>query len=165
MSVVEIFVLGSDPRSIGEVNNAWLGAMFVWDDIAKRYCKLRSFFQATKEEYNLIWNSWKNQEMPEWERIVLLSTMDNAIVWGKDVPILISAFEQYSKERIGSNYTEQANIIKNASLLLDDALAWQQTSTGEFWGCQWNENIEENEYYDPRLGTKHFDVIQEAKLI
>jgi hypothetical protein len=165
VSVVEIFVLGNEPHSIGEINNAWLGAMSVWNDVAKRYHKLESFFQATREKQNLIWNSWKNQQMPEWERIVLLSTMDYAIVWSKDVSILISAFEQYSRERTNNNYAEQANVIKNTLLLSDDALAWQQTSVGEFWGYQWNEIKEENEYYDPRYGNKHFDVIQEARTV
>lgn len=162
MSTTSIYTLGSDPGEIGECRNAWRGAMYVWNDIAKRYCGLSGFpFDRTGQ--NKVWNANLHYPMPEHERIVLLSTMDNALVWGKDASTVADAFAQYGREHPDSSLAEQAEILRKAELKSDDALAWQQTSVGEFWGNDWNDEKEDYDWYDPKTGTRHFNVLDEAK--
>jgi hypothetical protein len=162
MSTTSIYVLGKEPGEIGECRNAWRGAMYVWNDIAKRYCDLPSFpFDAPSQ--NKVWNANQRYIMPEHEQIVLLSTMDNAIVWARDAKTVAEAFAKYGREHPDSSLAEQAEILRTAALKPEDALAWQQTSVGEFWGQSWNDESEDYDYYDPHAGTKHFDVMSEVR--
>lgn len=161
MSTTGIYVLGSEPGEIGECRNSWRGAMYVWNDIAKRYCGMPPGFGFAQKEHHTVWNVWRNRPMPEHEIIVLLSTMDNAIVWAKDVLLVADAFEKYGHDHPDSSLAEQAQILRVAKLKPDDALAWQQTSVGEFWGQDWDHEKDEPVWYAPATGTKHFDVVDE----
>ena len=163
MSTTDLYRLGNDPECIGEIRNSWRGAMFVWNDIAKRYCRLEGFPLAGPEQMT-VWGAWRDRRMSEHERIVLLSTMDNAIVWGKDIPALIAAFRGYSEARGENNsYGEQADLLETIVFKPDDAIAWNQTSVnGDAWCCPWSDEAEDFVWYDPRAGTKHFDVMEEA---
>jgi len=164
MSTTNVYKLGSEPGEIGECRNSWRGAMYVWNDIAKRYCGM-SGFGFDEKLHKKVWNANLDYPMPEHDRIVLLSTMDNAIIWGKDASTVAEAFAKYGREHPESSLGEQAEILRAAKLAPDDALAWQQTSVGEFWGQIWNEEQEDYEYYDPKAGTRHFDVLAEAQQI
>jgi hypothetical protein len=162
MSTTSIYILGSEPGEIGECRNSWRGAMYVWNDIAKRYCGMESFpFSGSKQSD--VWNANRHHMMPEHDAIVLLSTMDNAIVWGRDAKTVADAFDRYGREHPESSLAEQAEILRSATLNPDDALAWQQTSVGEFWGQSWNEEKEDYDWYNPLTGVNHFDVLQEAR--
>lgn len=165
MSTTSIYRLGREPSCIGDVRNSWRGAMYVWNDVAKRYCGLDSFpiFDDGKRER--VWNAFKNPRMPEHERIVLLSTLDNAGVYGRDAKTVADAFMHYGREHPHSSLIEQAEILRAADLRPDDLVAWQQTSVGEFWGQSWNEEREDNDWYDPATGVQHFDVFAEARAL
>jgi hypothetical protein len=162
MSTTSIYTLGSEPGEIGECRNSWRGAMYVWNDIAKRYCGMPGF-GFDEKLHNKVWNANRNYPMPEHEAIVLMSTMDNAIVWGRDANTVADAFEKYGREHPESSLTEQAEILRTAELKPDDALAWQQTSVGEFWGQSWDDEKDEPVWYNPATGTKHFDVLETAR--
>lgn len=44
MSCTEIYVIGENHCEYqGECKNAWRGAMYVWNDVAKRYFGLEGF--------------------------------------------------------------------------------------------------------------------------
>jgi len=43
MSRTEIYLLEPDEYELLEFKNAWRGAMYVWNDIAKRYCGFERF--------------------------------------------------------------------------------------------------------------------------
>lgn len=164
MSYTEIYRLGKEPRLIDEIPNSWRGAMFVWNDVAKRYCGLEGFSPFGLSA-SRVWNSHKNPRMPEWERIVLLTTMDNAVVFAKDIPALLEAFETYARER-GGSFAEQAAAIRADTFEEGDAIAWNQTSVNcDVW-CRDEEEIDENivyHWYDTSTGTKHFDVMEDAR--
>jgi hypothetical protein len=164
MSTTVIYRLGRDPGEIGEMRNAWRGAMYVWNDVAKRYCGLDGFPIFDDGKRGRVWNSHNNPRMPEHERIVLLSTMDNAGVYGRDAKAVADAFERYGREHPHSSLIEQAEILRTADLQPDDLVAWLQTSVSEFWGRSWNEEREDDDWYDPATGTKHFDVYAEAAI-
>lgn len=162
MSTTSIYRLGSEPGEVGETRNSWRGAMYVWNDIAKRYCGMAGF-GFDEKQHSKVWNANRHYPMPEHDAIVLMSTMDNAIVWGRDAKTVADAFEKYGRERPNSSLSEQAEILRSVEIKPDDALAWQQTSVAEFWGTGWNEEKEDNDWYNPATGTKHFDVLEAAR--
>ena len=170
MSYTELFRLGHEPESIGRIQNAWLSAIYVWDDIADKYFGTKSFLRLDAPMRTKIWNANKHvPSMPEFEKIVLQSTMDNAIVFGVDIPRLAEAFEQYGAIHPNSSYAKQAAILRSTEFLPDDAVAWNQTSVGKFWGLERTDlededGEQEESFYDIKAGTKHFDVFEELGL-
>jgi hypothetical protein len=164
MSTTNIYRLGRDPGEIGETRNAWRGAMYVWTDVAKRYCGMDRFpmFGSGDEASYRVWHSFKDPRMPQHEKIVLLSTLDNAAAYGRDAKVVAEAFDRYGREHPNSSLTEQAEILRTADLQPSDLVAWLQTSVSEFWGSTWNEEKEDNDWYDPATGSKHFDIVAEA---
>lgn len=158
MSTTNIFQLGSEPGEIASIRNAWRGAMYVWTDMAKRYWKLEQFPLFGDGEQSKIWNTHKHHKIPEHERIVLLSTMDGAVVFGRDAKTVADAFARYAQEHPESSLAEQAEILRTSEVPPNDAFAWQQTSVGDFWGSNWDEAAEDTVWYDLQSGTKHFDV-------
>jgi hypothetical protein len=164
MSYTEIYRLGSQPGCIGEVRNSWRGAMFVWNDVAKRYCGMEGF-SPFGSGASKVWNSFKNPRMPEWERIVLATTLDNALVFADDRIKLIEAFKTYARER-GGSLGEQADVISATNFAPGDAIAWNQTSVNcDVW-CRMETETEDDvvySWYDPQTGDKHFDVMVEVQ--
>lgn len=163
MSTTSIYCLGRN-EEIGSVKNAWRGAMYVWDDVARRYFKMDSFPLMNKEEARKVWNAWKYHQLPRHEIVVLLSTMDQALVKGSGIEELITAFRQYSLEHPNSSFAKQAEILEKSNIKPEEFIAWQQTSVGEFWGMEYDSNLDTVTWYDPSQG-KHFDVIEEANSI
>lgn len=161
MSYTAIYRLGREPECIGETRNAWRGGMYVWTDVAKRYCGLSTFPMFDDAAAHRVWQSFKNPAMPEHERIVLISTFDNAAVLGRDREAVAAAFEQYGREHPNSSFAEQAAILRAADIQPDDLIAWQQTSVSEFWGQGWDSEKDERTWYDP-AERKHFDVYADA---
>lgn len=158
MSTTEIYKIGSpDSGEIGEVKNAWRGAMYVWNDIAKRYCGLESF-PLMGEKQNEVWNAWQRDDMPRHEKIVLLSTMDNAVISHLSVNEAIQAFEKYGAEHPNSSLSEQANIMKSCDIKEGEYIGFCQTSVSDFWGIEeWNDDG--CVFYNPNVSDKHFEVL------
>lgn len=129
MSYTEIYTLGKEHcEQIGETKNAWRGAMYVWNEISIKYLGLERFPMFDESLQRKVWNAAKYYTLTDAEKIVLASTMDNVTVKKSDIPKLIEAFEEYHKENPNSSLSEQAEIIKNAELLDDHVIAWNQTS-------------------------------------
>lgn len=161
MSTTTIYRLGRDPSEIGETRNAWRGAMYVWNDIARRYFGLESFPISDQIAQRKVWNAYDHAELPSHETIVLLTTMDFAVVRGADIPAVTTAFEQYGMEHPNSSFREQADILRFADLQPEDLVGWQQTSVSDFWGSGWDPEKDDITWYDPSEG-KHFDVCRDA---
>mgnify|MGYP001332332109 CR=1 FL=1 len=166
MSTTTIYRLGRDPGELAEFRNSWRGAMQVWSHIAKRYLEL-DMFPFSGPDQKRVWQAHLTHPLSPEERIVLLSTMDNAAVRGADVPAVAAAFDAYGAGHTDSSYREQGialrELVACGEIRPDDWIAWQQTSVGEFWGhIAWNEEREDYDWYDPATGTKHFDFYAEA---
>ena len=166
MSYTAIYAIKSDKESesvrlIEEFENAWRGAMYVWDQIARDHFGLDSFpFMGDMQ--SKVWNADKDNGLSEYERIVLNSTMDKATVNKAGLEKLIAAFDEYGINHPNSSISEQAKALKELSDNLEDdeLIAWQQTSVGEFWGeIDWDEDGEAV-YYNHVNGNIHFDVIE-----
>ena len=162
MSTTNIYRLGREPAEIGETHNSWRGAMYVWNDIAKRYFGLSTFPLFDDTARLKIWNAHTYASLPQHEIIVLMTTMDFAVVCGRSARIVADAFEKYGKEHPHSSLAEQAEILLSADIQSNDWIGWQQTSVAEFWGEQWDGKKNEMIWYDPATNDKHFDVVAEA---
>jgi hypothetical protein len=156
MSETILYSLGENPQVIGEARNAWRGAMYVWNDIAKRYFGLEGFpmFGPMSKK---IWNAADTKNLPLHEAVVLLSTMDFATIRAGDAKEVAEHFDRYGQEHPNSSFSEQAKIIREAELKEGDLIAWQQTSVSEFWG-------DEDDGWYSVTGDKHFDAYAEAQL-
>lgn len=158
MSYTEIYVLGENPYHAGETQNAWRGAMYVWNQIAIDYFGLQSFPTFDEDMQWKIWNAQKHHEIKDFERVVLASTMDNAVLKGSDAKALVEHFRKYAEAHPNSSIGEQADIIESLNASDDQFIAWCQTTVSGFWGREFNEETEEYDYYDVTSGSKHFFV-------
>ncbi|PSV00645.1 hypothetical protein [Photobacterium kishitanii] len=133
MTCTEIYSVGKNHcEKLGEVSNSWRGAMYVWNQIAKKYFNLDYFPYFDKDLQRKIWNAGDYHTLTAPELIVLASTMDNVTVKATDVPRLIEALEAYSLDNQNSSTDEQAAIIKAAELSPDHHIAWCQSTLGPF---------------------------------
>ena len=133
MSQTEIYSVGHNHcELIGEVSNAFRGAMYVWSQIAKKYFSLEYFPTFDEGLQSRIWNAQNEHPLTEAEVTVLTSTMDNVVVKSSDVPRLVKAFEEYAQDNPHSSLGEQAELIKSAELEDNQYVAWCQTSVCDF---------------------------------
>lgn len=164
MSTTIIYRLGREPGELGKTRNAWRGAMYVWNDIAKRYFDMESFPMYDKAAQKKVWNAQHHAVLPQHEIIVLMTTMDFAVVRGRDVQIVADAFEKYAKEHQNCSLAEQAAILRTADIRPDDLIGWQQTSVSEFWGRGWDKKSDEVTWYDTKE-NKHFDAYARSAFV
>ena len=133
MSTTDIYaVTKKSCNCIGKVSNAHRGAMYVWNDIAKRYFNLDGFPLFDREMQRRVWNAENEHELPKHEEIVLAATMDRVTVKQADIKKLTDAFDKYGYEHPNSSISEQSKIINSYEFKPDELLAFNQTSASEF---------------------------------
>lgn len=157
MSTTELYVVGENYcNQIGETENAWRGAMYIWDDIAKRYFNLKCF-PIESDMRMRIWNAHSEHDLSEAEKIVLLSTMDRVLVSQKDLPRLIYAFREYGASHENSSLNAQADIIENTEIESEHKVGWNQTSVNGFhFAPDYDEELDEYIYDDLSSGWDLF---------
>ena len=144
MSSTEIYLVkdGAEPILIGRTRNAFRGAMYVWNDIARRYFGLESFPFFDESEMSKVWNAESTHNLSEHEKIVLNSTMDKITVKISDCEKLCDAFDAYATEHPNSSISEQSKIIRQYATEnseADGVIAWTQTSVSEGWFTDYEE--------------------------
>ena len=163
MSTTSIFAVkqGEAPIPLGEVRNAWRGAMYVWSDMAKRYFGLEAFPFSDDEMQSRVWNAGNEKPLTEAELIVLASTMDKAIAPKTTVHKLLDAFREYGSDHPDSSLGDQADLISgNLSDIPDGyAIAWIQTSV---CGDRWFESWDEDSGKPTCKITEAFDLIEQS---
>lgn len=167
MSRTAIFLLEHGKNRVLEFSNAWRGAMYVWSDVAKRYCGLKHFptgiFDDDEDRQMEVWN-YDNRhpgEMAEHEAIVLLSTMDHALLEPDQWERLVEAFEKYGAEHPGSSYSEQAAALRDAlegpgEDVEMTGIGWLQTSVCDTEWLVFGDDEEERRPYNPAQDSGHF---------
>ncbi|APF79512.1 hypothetical protein [Vibrio cholerae] len=165
MSCTEIYSI-SDKHCyhLGETQNAWRGAMYVWNQIAQKYFGLEGFPHFDENMRKRVWNANNEHQLTDAEIIVLASTMDRVMVKVADVPRLIKAFEEYGKEHPNSSIGEQAEIIKASELSPEGFIAWCQTSVTSFhFEPTYIEENDECVYHDLSDGWDLFEQFEYVK--
>jgi hypothetical protein len=178
MSYTEIYKFKKDGNTefLNETQNAYRGAMAVWNIMDKKYLPpyvpkhkiiidieyyYRSFEMGGKA-LGEVWGLFDNGAVSRVDRIVLGSTFDNAIVKKENLEELIKAFREFEGE---TSLKEQADIIEDAFKNDDDliAIGWNQTSVnGDAWIEYYDEN-DEAVMYNILSMNKHFDVFEDLK--
>lgn len=171
MSRTEIYLLEPDEYELLEFKNAWRGAMYVWNDIAKRYCGFERFplgiFDGDDERQMDVWNYGNRHpdKMSEHEAIVLLSTMDHALSEPDQWERLVEAFEKYGAEHPDSSYSEQAEALRAAMESSESreltGIGWLQTTVCDTEWLPWDEDGEERRVYDPAHEDSHFWIMSQ----
>ena len=111
MSYIEIFKFdeNGDSESYGEVSNAWLGSMRVWNILGEKYCGHgASLFDMGQME--AIWNLVDDKSVTYDEKIVLFTTFDKYLVKKEDIPKVIDAFRKFEGN---TNLNEQADVLES----------------------------------------------------
>ena len=111
MSHIEIFKFdeNGDSESYGEVSNAWLGSMRVWNILGEKYCGHgASLFDMGQME--AIWNLVDDKSVTYDEKIVLFTTFDKYLVKKEDIPKVIDAFRKFEGN---TNLNEQADVLES----------------------------------------------------
>ena len=162
MSETIIYKIGKSSECVGEVNNSHRSAMYVWNQLARKYFNQDRFPMFDTELSSKIWNAQDHAKITQDEHIVLLSTMDKSVVSKDGLARLVEAFDVYGKEHQQSSFLQQAELLKNIELNDGDFIAWQQTSCADFWGKSgYNEDDDECVFYDPNCGEEHFNLMDD----
>jgi len=182
MSYTELFTFNKkgNAESLGEVGNAYRGAMAVWMEVEKRY--LPKFIPEwakrigdVNKDYSRttdfggngiqeIWDLYKNPDVTMVDKIALGSTFDKVVVNKEDFPELIKAFKSFEGK---TSLKEQAELIEG---ILDDedviAIAWNQTSVNaDKWSNfgEYDEETEESSPYNVLEMEDHFNLFEDIK--
>ena len=170
MSYTEIYKFDSkgEPEMFAEVRNAHRGAMAVWDYLEKKYLPPVQFsrlWAGNREEGKLVWNLATDKRLELAERISMLSTFDNAIVYRKYIPALLEAFRAFPGE---TSLLEQADAIETLCREDSDfiAIGWNQTSVnGDCW-TNYGGHDEDDEAIGYNILTdsgRHWGIFQEEE--
>lgn len=161
MSATEIngFDQDGDAHQVGEVENAWRGAMAIWAEVERRYLPeyipewakgmstdfIQRFhkdgFSRLTDVLNLdamneILELFEKNEVSLVNKIVLGTTFDHVVVKRKDMPRLMEVFRAFEGN---TSLKEQADIIQ-AMYESGEwvAVAWNQTSVN---ADRWDNSI------------------------
>lgn len=178
MSYTEVFGFNKngDAYSIGEIKNAFRGAMAVWTIVEKKYLPpwKPEWALSDDEEYSRvsdmngkgfeeIWALADSEKLTEVDRIVLKSTFDNVLVMKKDIKKLLECFRAFEGE---TSLKEQADMIEYHLVEHDpEAIAWNGTSVNSDNWCNYGGEDENEEPipYNLNAGDRHWDLFEDPK--
>ena len=181
MSCTEIY--GFDKQGIARwyrgVHNSWTGAWYVWSTLEKKYLpSLPKRWSGDDAEYisrlltsdaSDVWNLVSDKRLEAYERILLLSTMDKALVEVSKLPEFISVLEKWIETYPGeSNHSQQIEVIK--LLMQEDisAVGFNATSVNcdTYTLADEEEGIEGYNYHDHSnwfVFEKYEDIMKEGE--
>ena len=193
MSYTEIFGFDKDGNaySQADIENAWRGAMAIWNILEDKYlppyvpeyakkigittaqdCERILKYKPTRctvvmEENAMkeIWDLANKNDVSDTDRICLFTTFDRCLVKKEDIPKVIQAFRSFEGE---TSLKEQADVLEQ--MYLDDgciAVGWNQTSVScdtwiNFGG--YDEETEESIPYNCITGAEHYWLFDEFHL-
>jgi hypothetical protein len=113
-----------DVVKVGETEDAFRGAMFIWTQLGKRYNA------GSVMDFSPLWELRDTPRMQPNDGLVLDTTFDGAVVMKDDIPKVLEAFAEFNEEFPGSSLPEQADIINREIMNRDDmvGVCWNQTS-------------------------------------
>jgi hypothetical protein len=166
VSYCEVFTFkdGKIDESV-RFKNAWGGHAFIWECLYNKYLKnpLIPYDSWLGKNSEKLWKLPERNDLRDFERAVLISTFDYAIVRKKNLrPFmhdLISFETVYKRVESGvchlSSYVEWIHSHEDA-----EAIGFYGTSVSENIWRRWNEETEEEILYDLNTMDKHFEVYE-----
>lgn len=177
MSETEVYLVGKNHyECIGTSRNSHRSFMYVWDYIAKKYHGLDSFPSWDDNMRKKVWNSHLTHFLEEYETIVLLSTMDYALISVKDYPKLREAYLKFWENNKDSAYLDIVELIDRAyldivelidnrqSLNEDDIFICMNTSLGT---CLFEPDFPDEEHADTIFADLSFgfNIFEELDIV
>lgn len=171
------FKKNGDSELFNKIQNSFRGAIAIWNILDQKYLKgyipeYAKFLTKKQEIYyrssdpkaisiKEVWQLVDSKEITEVDRICLLSTFDDVIVYKKDIAKLLDAFVKFEGE---TSLKEQAKVIENELKRDPDliAIAWNQTSVNAAWYSE-KSNEEEICPYNIFESNIHWDMFNEQK--
>lgn len=170
MSYSTIYIIDNDGDVVPytEILNGTL-AMTIWDHISKEY-GLRLMFGENPE----IWSWCGKGKLKSHHDIVMAFTFDHVIVYKRDIPKLIEAFNEFMLECPTENMKTQIETLTEIQEEDIIGVAWQQTSVSDnLWEINPMWEIDDDDYdeeldvtspYNINNDDKHWDLFDELKL-
>ncbi len=165
MSYTEIHFLDADKEKshmVGEVKNAFRGAMYVWNHIAIKYFGVESFPMFDESMRSKVWNAGKHKDVEEHDLFVLASTMDSAVILIEHKDYAVEMMRKFHDENPNSSIGEQADFIDSCESK-NGCFAFCQTSVCEFWGLSWDDELDKDVYMDLDGDTFYFCAATQTK--
>lgn len=156
MSYTSIWAIYKSPndwyQEVKHFKNAYGGCIFIWDALVDRY---KDVLPKTSKydnplDYKGYGRLWEYEEtggkMEPWERNVLRSTYDHAVLAERRFAVMADCMDRF-KEEYGEygeyvcSLGEQAECLRS---LVGKALyvSWNQTSVNDFWGYGYDEELD-----------------------
>lgn len=150
-------------ESYAEAENAWLGAMYIWESMYLRYVS-KGVYDLDQVRMNMhrnmqsVWDLAKDEQIPLEFRIVLTTTFDKVMVRRADLPRVIGAFSSFRLAFGGDNNLGQQQ--KALRELLNDetcyAVCWTQTSVADDIWMVYEQEKDDHRWYDLSRDTGHW---------
>lgn len=120
-------------ETIAEIQNAWLGAIYIWETLGRRYLRDLPPYWTPLINPQPVWDLFKDRRLNLHERAVLGSTFDKVMVKRERLHSIAFALDQFVQWFPGhSNLAEQASAIARHQ---NDgscyAIFWTQTSVAD----------------------------------
>lgn len=151
---------------IAEYKNSWLFAPYVWNHMSRKYLDMEHAPIGDKEQMQHIWDLSTNVDIPEYERITLLTTFDYAMVKATDIWRIKDAYLEFTRNALGDNHLISMCMDIKSMMIAPrlTAICWTATSiVGDMWRTYESEQ-DEHRFYDMQRDTKHwflFDTVAE----
>lgn len=152
---------------IYDFENAWLSAMHIWMRIDKKYNMYpgeNGFSMALiMGRLSKIWNICDDKKFPIFERLVVASTLDRAILRQARFREMAEAMSQFATIHGAGTLGEQAAAIMSLNQNNAYGVAWRQTSVGHSTWYINDESCEEGvRMYDLSRDSGHWFIDEEV---
>jgi len=160
VSYTELFPVGADGdiHQVFQISNSWGGGMAVWMALSAKY--VPEYGDGTggmMEGYKKLFDLLKTDRLNSWERIVLLTTCDGAMVKAENFAKVAEAMETFFAEYKPAlegrvfHLDRQANYLRKLDGEREEkgwrAVGWNQTSVNG--NCPWYGSYDDDENHTP----------------
>lgn len=165
MTCTSIYAVFPDKKGFNKVedfSNSWRGAALVWGELKKRYEDDLPEGGRYSIGDTFGWGRvWEYEEdggtMEWWERNVLRSTYDRAVLRREYFGLMAESMEVFHRNYPGSSLLEQACALRRLYDQGATAVAWNQTNVISFLLNIYDEDADEFIPYDlETMGDHHF---------
>lgn len=154
--------------------------MAVWTGLAQKYVRGYGGFEAMIDSFKKVTDLATSDRIDRWERIVLLTTCDGALVKAENFGEVAEAFEKFYAEHKKFHEGKVFHVDTQAELLRQmekereekgwRAVGWNQTSVnGDCpWYCPWYGSYDEDDEhtsYNIDRDDQHWFVMDEVRKI
>lgn len=166
---IKVIKENGDVEKHKEYSNSWGGAAYVWTKLYEKYLKDPKLYYdnwMTGDTQGL-WDLYKDESIPLFERTVLASTLDDAVIRRENLEDVSKAFKEFLEAYPKGNMEchLQGWIDDIAEILKDETnrgICFHQTSVGEDpWYIEANED--EDEDYDEDVEGRPYNIDQDNK--